>query len=119
MAQIKNSHTAPMIVDGVPIAPGKTAEVPTWSKIKNRDLFKSWVAAEIIEATEDDLDFGDNDGGNDDPTIESRTAELDKLTKAKLVEAAKTAGVEIADDATKAQIIDAMIAAEFAGNDGE
>jgi signal recognition particle GTPase len=67
MANVKSNHDGPLglPMGGPVIEPGKTVHVERWGLIKEHDVVKSWLAAEVIEVVdEDDDDFLDELNGD-------------------------------------------------------
>ena len=57
-ANIKNNHVGPLGVGQVSVAPGATAYVENWDKVKHSHAVKVWIAAGLLPVKADDVTEG-------------------------------------------------------------
>ena len=108
---IKNENTSPMAVGDVIIEPGRTAAVANWDSVKQNGIVSSWLEAGILVEEGKSPSPQAQEVVNDRDNLPSDKP-LDEQSKSELQETAAVRGVTYEDGATKAQILEALKAAE-------
>lgn len=97
--KITNNYTNPIVIGSTMIPIGATEVVRDWAKYADRDIYKSWVEANVISIGDAETKSGD--AGNS-------IKEIDDMTKAEVVAELEKLGVGFDRSSAKAELVELL-----------